>query len=358
MKILAPLTNWSQLVETAVVSLEIVISCLLVLYVKKKIAGTITLWDLVIPLIFLNILQWGNILFAFQITFVFPLVFLCFGLWALTIKDIGKRNLLIILFSLLGAFSSFHGLFISAIFIFFLVVEALLNRFRQWKISLLTIIAEILVIAAYFWGYEKKFQTALSLKPNFATLDFFTAALANGYFFHAEVSGNYGLRYILAVITASFLFYGIYKIIVSKERNSLANWVGVLLILYTFLFALSITLGRSAFGLGQASETRYITFFMLAPLGVYFIAEGLKKRNIAKVILLALLLAGFFSYPEGVGLSARVASKARNKAARCYQAKKIEEYSSCFKIVPLYPSETQLHSLMPRVLEYKKLDKK
>jgi len=352
MKALAPFTRWSQLAETAVVALEVVGSSFLVLYTKKKIVGEISLLDLTIPLIFLNILQWGNITFAFQITFVFPLVFLCLGLWALTIKDVNKRNFLIVLFSLLGAFSSFHGLFIPAVFIFFLAVESLLNRFKQWKAALLAIIANILIMAAYFWGYEKKFQTALSFKPDLRALDFFSTLLANGFFYHADVSQKYGLRYFLAALSVLALAYGLYRLVVLR-KNELASWIGVLLVAYSFLFALSITLGRSAFGLGQASETRYITFSMLAPLGIYFILENFKRKNLAKFILAAVLLGGLFSYPSYIGDLVSPGTQARKDALRCYKTTQASGYDACFKIAPLYPDETRLNSLMPKVLEYK-----
>jgi len=220
--------------------------------------------------------------------------------------------------------------------------------------ALLAILAEILVMAAYFLGYEKKFQTALSLKPNFQTLDFFTAFLANGFFYHADVSQKYGLRYFLAALTALALAYGLYRLAVLK-KNELASWIGVLLIVYSFLFAFSITLGRSAFGIAQASETRYITFSMLAPLGIYFVLENFKRKNWAKFILAAVLLGGLFSYPSYIGDSVAASSQARKDALQCYKTTQSSEYDACFKIAPLYPSEERLRSLMPSVLKYKKI---
>ncbi|MBM3256364.1 MAG: hypothetical protein FJZ04_02760 [Candidatus Moranbacteria bacterium] len=357
MKILAPLTNWSQLAEIAVVSLEIIMSCLLALYAKKKISRKITLWDLIIPLIFLNILQWGNIISAFQMTFVFPLLFLFLGVWSLTVENTAKRNALIVIFSLLGAFSSFHGLFIPAVFIFFLAAESLLNRFRQWRISLPAIAAEIMIIAAYFWGYEKKFQAALNLKPDFQTLDFFTVLLANGFFYHAGVSQKYGLNYILTALAVLALVYGLYRVAIVR-KNELASWIGVLLIIYSFLFALSITLGRSAFGIGQASETRYITFSMLIPLGIYFILGSIRRKNLAKFVLVVVLLGGLFSYPSSVGDSVTAGVETRKNALQCYEKTEAGGYDACFKIMPLYPDRERLNSLMPNVLKYKEVIEK
>ena len=352
MKMLAPLTSWSQLVETVVVSFEIIGSCLLLLYVKKKTTGELMLADLIFPFVFLNVLQWGNILFAFQITFVFPLVFLCLALWALTINNVAKRNVLLVIFSLLGAFSSLHGIFIPIILAFFLFAENLLNKFKNWRITLVTLIAEVLIIASYFWGYEKKLQTTISLVPNFKTFDFFSAFFANGFFFHASKSNFLGLRYSLVLLAIGFLFYGIYQLFV-KKKEYLTDWIGVILITYSFLFALSITIGRAAFGVAQASETRYITFSMLAPLGIYFLLENFKRKTLLRILLIILLLVGLLSYPTNIAESVKSATNLRKEAIKCYQTKKQTEYAECFKIAPLYPDETRLNSLIPSVLEYK-----
>ena len=160
----------------------------------------------------------------------------------------------------------------------------------------MTILAEILIIALYFWGYERKLQATINLKPDFLTLDFFSTVIANGFFFHADISKYFGLGYLLTVITVLFLIWGIYQIMTSKNQKKLVFWVGIIFIGYMLLFALSITIGRFTFGLGQASETRYITFSMLAPLGIYFILESFNKRNIFRIILILILLGGLFSY--------------------------------------------------------------
>ena len=353
-KIAAYFTNWNQFFETKIISFQLLLSCLLILLLIKKIRGKITLLDLIIPLIFFNTFQDGNIIFSFQLTFVFPLVFLCLGLASLLIKEIPIRNLLIVFFSLLAAFSSFHGLFVPLVFIAFFVLEFIKDRRQSLKIFLPTLLAEIAVIASYFIGYKSQLQTSLTFNFGQRFFDFLATMFSNGFFFTDRNGEWFFFSYLVLIITLIFGLIGLWNFFREHEKTLSLSIIGSLLIAYALLFNLSITVGRSAFGLGQGITTRYLTFSMLAALGVFLIVSECKKTAGAlKFLLLLFLLFNVWAFHLKDEKSIERGSFQRQAAAECYLVSN-KNFDKCFQITPLYPSQERLEMFLPDVLKFKK----
>jgi len=74
-KFLAIISHWSQILEIKFVSLLMISSSLVILFLKRSISKKIEILDLIIPLLFLNIFQFENIDWGFQISFILPLFF-------------------------------------------------------------------------------------------------------------------------------------------------------------------------------------------------------------------------------------------------------------------------------------------
>jgi len=358
MKAASHFTDWSQIWETKFVSFQIILSCLILLFVKKRLNQDrkIEFLDILLPLVFLNTLQFGNILFAFQITFVFPLVFLCLSVGSLLIKNIRLRNLSVVIFSFLATFSSFHGLFVPISFIIFFIWEFITKRQSDIKLFLTTVFFESLAMATYFIGYQNHLQAKLSLIPDRKWLDFFAVFFSNGFFFFDRLPKSMFLQYLLSLSIIVFMFIGIHHLKKSRDRVSNSQ-IGLLLLIYTMIFGLSIIIGRSSFGIAQATETRYVTFSMLVPVGIFFIASDLKWENIIKICLIIILALNLIVFYSSANKAFVINDAAKRKEAlKCYQETKRNKWNRCFKIVPLYPSEERLEKLMPEVLIFKKMN--
>ena len=352
-KTIAGLTNWSQAIEVKIVFLQIVFSCLFLLLVVRRLKRKIQVTDLVIPLVFFNTLQVGNILFPFQLTFVFPLFFLFAGIFALTLKNLKVRNLLLVLFSLLSAFSSFHGLFVTLVFLTFLFLEFFRDGRSNFRIFVLTSLAEILVVVSYFLNYKNNLQTELNVRLGKKTLDF-ASTLSGGGFFFLDSSGRFLIfQYLILLSIIFFLGWGMFYSF--KNKNFSFVHAGFLILLYAFLFLVSITIGRSSFGIGQALETRYLTFTMLFPLGIWLIASEFSKGRYLKIALFLFLALNIFVFSDRYHLMAQKNFILTRRAWQCYQEKNQKDWQDCFNITPLYPDRARLESLLPDVLKFKKL---
>jgi len=345
---LAFFSNWDQITEIKFISFLIISSTAIILYLKYLISKKLEIFDIIIPLITLNIFQAENLTWGFQISFVFPLFFL--SLWLLSIikiRSITKRNLSLTFLSLLGSFSSFHGLFLSILTIGYITFDYYKENREDRKIFIATLFANILIFLTYFIGFRQSEQSA---KLSFKTIDFIASAINNG-FFYPEI--NF-ISYLLAVIVIAFSLFLVYRLFKSKPSRS--EIVGDILIFFGLLFILSVLRGRSAGGVDQAAASRYVTFAMLIPLGLFFVFSGFKKGKIYNLILFIFIFSNIILFSGKPAEKAADLTANKQKVMDCYFAymyKAEGNLSSCYKIFPLYPNEDYLDSRVEKVLHYK-----
>lgn len=352
MQLMAHFTNWSQINEVKFVLFQILIACLVILAIKKYTAKKLKIPDLFIPFLFFNIFQYENFTSGFQMTFVFPLVFFVFGLWALKISDIKIRNAILVSVSLFGAFSSFHGLIIPVIFIFFLLFDYW--KFREKRnsgVAFSTIIFELLIIVSYFIGYKRYFDFG-KLFSSLSQIALYSAtALNNGFF----LESNRGIipLYLLLIIVFIFLIFG-FKKIWKGDKLFDSPLFGVLLISFSLLFILTLAVGRSAAGPEQAVSSRYITFSMLLPLGLYFIFSGTKNGYLLEAVLIMFVVWNYAQGYHNVEKGVITATNQKRSAVECYKKSQKKDFDSCYKIFKLYPNQERLDLFIPTVIELKK----
>lgn len=351
---LAKISHWSQILEIKFISFLIISSSLIILYLKYIINKKIEILNLIIPLIFLNIFQFENIDWGFQISFVLPLFFFCVWLLATRIKDTNKRNIAMTALSFFSAYSSFHGLILPILSIGYLAYNFIKCRQEKLTSVFMFVLLNILTIASFFVNYKKNFQTNPISSISWQTLKYFSLALSNGFFYSLN---SPVINYSLAFIVLSFLLYGVFKII-TKEKASLNSLVGVILILFSLAFIFIITIGRSTFGIEQALASRYVTFTMLIPTGLFFIFSEMKNGIYMKIILLLFIVYNIFFLSSSTRKHAQAVSAGKQIVLDCYINSSPNSYSNCFKIFKLYPDEKFINSSIPKFLEIRGTSKK
>ncbi len=351
MKVLAKYSDWNQIIEIQFVSFLVIASALLIGVVKYSISKKIEIFDILIPLIVLNIFQFENIAWGFQIAFTLPLFFLCLWVFSLKIKNPRERYIILTILSLLSSFSSFHGLILPVFTIILSFVEYFRYTLISKKLFILTAITNIFIIFLYFFGYTKNFQTAPSLSLSMPVIKYFSLAVSNGFFFSIN---NPPINILIATIVLSFFAVGIWKLLGSKPRNDSA-FVGCILIFYSITFAVIISSGRSSLGIDQALSSRYVTFTMLIPIGLYFIFSSFKYGKYFKVILLLFIISNSIFLTDKSIKSSNELTEGKRQALACYKASTISNLDTCFKIFPLFPNKDYLNQRIIKVLQYKKI---
>lgn len=351
-KILANSSNWSQLLEIKFVSLLITSSSLLIMGVKYFISKKFEILDLIIPLIILNIFQFENLIWGFQIAFVLPLFLFCLWIYALLkIKSAQWRYGALIILSVLSSFSSFHGLILPILTIILGIIEYYKHRSISVKLIWLVLLANISIIALYFINYTSNFQTKLSIIPTWEMVKYFSAAISNGFFFNAN---NTFINILIACTVVLLFIIGVFKFIQNKKEDN-HTLVGCLLLAYSIIFIGIIAMGRSAFGIEQAFSSRYVTFSMLTPLGLFFIFSSITHGKYLKIILLIFVVSNSIFLSSGVIHSHMYnVTPKKQRALTCYTVSPIEEWSTCFKIFSFYPNEDYLNQRLLKTLEYKR----
>jgi hypothetical protein len=353
MEVLAKLTNWSQLWEIRFISLLIISSALIFLFIKRKTSDGISLSDLIIPLLFFNIFQFENIDWGFQIGFVLPLFYI--ALWLLSIKIHSNiaRNTALSVISLLGAYSIFHGLIIPVMTIGLLLLDYFVLLWTRNKKMIITmILLNLLIIASVFINYQKNFQTAPAYGINLQTIRYFSLAVSNGFLFSQE---NIFWNSLLTLIAISFLFKGFLQVI--KKKDISGSLIGLFLIFYSLIFVSLITFGRSNFGTAQALSSRYVTFTMLIPVGIVFILSDTSKKfsSVARTAIFFFVLFNSFYFVGPTLQYAQGMTDGKENALLCYRSSPPEKYKDCFNVFALLPEEKYLTPLIPKAIRIKEI---
>jgi uncharacterized membrane protein HdeD (DUF308 family) len=172
-----------------------------------------------------------------------------------------------IIAGVIGSFSSLQGLLI---WVAGLVL--LYHRHRRSPFVIVWIVSAVASIVVYFHNFntsEGSPSHAYAFQHPLAAMKFFVFAVGDvlGYAQQNAKPGNPGVLIFGVVLLVLALFtlvlYG-----VRRDRNGAAP-IGVALICVGLLFDAMITEGRVIFGLPAASQSRYTTFDLLVPIGIF-----------------------------------------------------------------------------------------
>jgi hypothetical protein len=278
---------------------------LLIFYIYRRHSN----WDsypkplltfLPVLLLLFSFRQWESILWA--VTFQIYLMIFCVVVAFLLLER--SRNMDIwfalgLLSASLASFSFFAGLAVWPVGLFQIIISKRRNGLRQ--ITLWSVVS-IGILISYFWGY---------IKPAICPpLDYvFTHPMDGvGYFFafvgsplfwdSATVSVILGLAIVLIAVSVLACAY--------RRKILMDNCIWLSLILFTALYSLIATVGRSGFGVEQALSSRYTPVTFLGGVGVYLLAlstfkrQSGKSRRLIAYGLLALIIVGIiFAYWQG-----------------------------------------------------------
>ncbi len=327
---LAYLTHWNQYWEIVLVNGFIIASLCIFSYFYYRARKRVCISDIFLPLVFLNVLQIENITWGFQIAFVFPL--LLFSLWLLSfyLTTREMRPLCMTILSLFGAFSSLHGLIIPL----FTLIYLLWSQRKEW----IFIGVNVVIMCAYWIGFQPNFQTILTFIPSLDTFRFIAVVVSGGFFYFGD---DFWINCILTGTTISTTLLGVLILRQSKKSAPLLVY-GISAILFALVFIVCITVGRSAFGLGLASSSRYVSFSMLIPLGMFFIFSDIpNKGSIVKIFLIALLVVNINTFTQRI-IEINTFTKGKQVILDCYLRAPVGHVTRCNDIFSLYPDRAYI----------------
>jgi hypothetical protein len=298
--LIEPHFQWNSRSESFLVGTIVIFSTICALWLKRRLFGAITLFDICIPLILLSPLQYETLFITANLAHG-PLPSLMIILYCLawTISNIPLRYSLILLINFVTIYTGF-GIFLGVITPIALIADYWIKQRdlpRGAAFSSVAVVLSLASLASFFIHYT--YQTAVDCKPNLFSspwtyIQFLLLVFAN--LFGAKGTGLFPLLVggivLAAMLTALVLCL---KNLRGKEKSlHPAAGISAILLGYCLLFAANAAYGRSCLGIDVAQMSRYVIYMGLGLLGLYFFLltiPGLATQTAFLLILTASLIA-------------------------------------------------------------------
>jgi hypothetical protein len=363
-RMVEPLFRWNSRTESFVVGGLIVAAAICALGLKRKLFGSVSVFDVVISAIVLTTAQWQTLFMSQNFAHgPFPLLLLLLYCVAWTSDRQAVRYPLVLFINFLTIYTGF-GVFLGVLTPILLVLDYWASA-PQSRLSMScfigTLSAALASLGSFFIGYKFYNHSAadcFSLRPQSPMLygHFVTLMFANFFSLRrltvsTTIVGIIVLAAVLIALAASIwpLLRQTPRRLTRDEYNRAL--IIVALIAFTLLFCVNTAYGRLCLGLPAASVSRYVIYLEPAVLGLYFFLLSLRSGPIRMFLLIGFLMATVAAslHRDRAGMGAAFNVKEHWKT--CYlQTENIEKCNAVAG--PVYPV-SQHHNLKEK-LDYLK----
>ena len=288
-----PLFQWNSRTESFLVGAIVILAAGCALWLKHRLFGNFTFFDVCIPLILLTPLQYETLYITANLAHgPLPLLLVVLFCLAWTILNIYLRLgllLLINFFAIHTGFGFFLGLITpAAIFLDFRLNLRFVEKGRLlFLVSLLLSVASLM---SFFVNYH--FETSVDCSPNlfqsplnyaqFLWLIYANTVAVKGTGVFASSVGV-----VLFALIFAALFVSVATLRTSAAAERTAHLVTAILLAFCLLFSVNAAYGRSCLGVGVAQVSRYVIYMESGLLGLHFFLMRLPSSAFQKVVLLA-----------------------------------------------------------------------
>lgn len=280
--------SWILVVATSVIMFK--------MYILDFGNSTSTLMKFIpIAWIMFNFRQYENILMGYNINIYLSVFGFVTSIYMLEKSKKVNYNFLIAIFGgIVSAFSSINGLLFFPVGLIFIILSKMKNK-RVFAVAWSLI--GVLVWSIYFYNWTKpSYHPSLSFAEKNMIISIKYLIINIGSPLSSEQS--YALLIgIILVISIAILI-----LIMIKNNLIFKNVKWLLIILFSLMGSIAITIGRSGFGLEYALSSRYVTFTSLGIVGVYSIIVSLynnsiknQKYNILYWTIISIIFMGIIS---------------------------------------------------------------
>lgn len=233
-------------------------------------------WLFYCPVAFLalSVVQYGNTTWGFQLAWFMVLISLATAVLLLDRETLTWMALLgACLAGVVGSFSSLQGLIIWPTGLVLLYYRR--RNMRHFIIWILAGIASA-VIYFYHFDFSASPDSGFAREHPLEALKFFLFVIGDVVGKPVRLGTSTADNTLVVVFGLLIVLLAVVTVLVCgvKRDEQSASPVGIALICYGLLFALFVTQGRSYFGYGGASFSRYTTFDLLILVGIYLALLG------------------------------------------------------------------------------------
>lgn len=290
-------TGWNTRADSAASAVMLLLAAAAALWLVKRVCGSLSPWDIAVPLIFLTTSSTETHLIVPNLAHgpVPVLLLVWYGL-ALTVPSHTTRCVLLVTINFFAVNTGFTVL-LGAVTPAILLVQAYASPLtvRERAASAAGIAACAGTVALFFHGLLLYSATECFQFPHVRPWEYvpYTGFVLARPF--GVQGGDGGLRLFLgtmmAIATTGFVAYAVFRFI--RTTGTSALWgVTSSLAGFALLFAATTAVGRICLGLHSANASRYIPYVLPGMLALHLVLRsGTPKVRAARVLLPLFLLA-------------------------------------------------------------------
>jgi hypothetical protein len=338
-RFLAEVTHWNSRADAFAILVLILIATLCTLVLKKRIFGSISIWDVLIVLICLTTAQYETLIGTNNESYTaFPLLLLilfCLA-WTIERKLIRLPIIIIIFFTLIFTGQGFIAIPIPFILFGMDLFQSLKDHDRRGSllagIGLLGSIGPVLL---YFKDYV--FNPAVDCF-GFVPINLIKYPIFMSVTFARFVGLDFTVNKWLSIICGLILVPTLLivfliqakRVVTDRDPGKKVAASIVILVGYSLLYSASAAIGRLCLGIASAQASRYMTLLIPAFVGLYFFITTIQRSKVRHVLLTILLMGvvlgqiPFNSHDQGI---IRFYSSDKQNWKECFL--KYEDYQFC-----------------------------
>ncbi|MFN0111350.1 MAG: hypothetical protein ACKVZH_21005 [Blastocatellia bacterium] len=368
--LLAEQTNWDSRAESFFIGWLVWLAMLAALWLKWRLFGKLTAYDVTIPLIVLTPTQfqtYAGAVSSAPTTFPMLLIVLYCLAWTIERKFWRIVGALVLNFLLVN---TGYGLFVGGITFALFAIESWNHRNRRPDLAaaLSGLIVSALTIFTFVIDYSlEHFSGSVGHQvsrlwdyPLFAGLMLgrFVRPYPNriGWFTYLAMLVGIGLL-LLAIVA---LVIHLRRVLNQLKPDSRINLVVTILIGFVLLFVANAAWGRAGMGLNGSQSSRFVTLLIPGFLGLYFhllTLQADRLRRIALSVFLLLMLPGHLPLRLGDNHPAGVFSHYKRAWKECYlRTEKVEHCTELVGFELLPAAQTDLLKARLKFLQEHKLN--
>ena len=261
------LSRWNTVVEMYVIQGLLLLTLAVFAYVfYRECRSDYTVWWLLpIPWLVLTLRQSQNLLFGWQICYVMAsttAVGALFFLYLLkTPAWLRSKFAAALAIASVSTFSLAQGLLLWPVGLLPLMLLPY-SRVRRFTLAGIWMGVGVVELIIYFWNYHQPRN-----HPPFGfSVEYFVVAVGGALFPITLLAKAGGVVILILVLFAT--------VISRTDRKWAEDSFWLAAIVFSILVQLEVTVGRSGFGVGQATSSRYATYSIFIVLGLYGILSA------------------------------------------------------------------------------------
>jgi hypothetical protein len=224
-----------------------------------------------IPFFLFSLAQWENWLWGFQIQWFLNILFIIVGAFVISNYEINRYSVTVLAIAgILSTFTLSNGILFWPVIWLVLIIRAFKTPwFRSWRTIAIWALLSFLIVGLYLYGYKKPggHPSVLAfLDDPIAFIGYVPAYIG------APLSINRTIMILMGALGICLYSYISLRLIIKESAVNLkVNLFFITIGLYSLSCAILTAVGRSGFGMWQATASRYTTVSLVFWLSLFFL---------------------------------------------------------------------------------------